>query len=56
MQHTAVESFGLFVGQAVSTEGEMQENVYKIIFDILILNGLDFLLERKNHGVCVHFA
>lgn len=46
----AVESFGLFVNQAVNTEGEIQEKVYQIIFDLFTIYGIEFLAE-KGHGV-----
>jgi condensin complex subunit 3 len=49
-QEMAVESFGLFVNQALTTEGDLQEAVYKIIFDLLMLYGIEFLGE-KGHGV-----
>lgn len=46
----AIESFGLFVNQAVNTEAELQEKVYQIIFDLFTIYGIEFLAE-KGHGV-----
>ena len=46
----AIESFGLFVNQAVSTDGDLQETLYRIIFDLFTLYGVDFLAD-KGHSV-----
>lgn len=42
----ALDAFGLFVHQSQQTTGELQIKVYQIIFDILMLYGLDFLQEK----------
>jgi len=49
-QNMAIESFGLFVNQAVNIEGVLQEKVYQIIFDLFTIYGVEFLAE-KGHGV-----
>lgn len=45
----ALESFGLFVHQSQNTEGELQIRIFEIIFDILMLYGVNFL-ESKGHN------
>jgi condensin complex subunit 3 len=49
-QNMALDSFGLFVNQSQSAEGDLKIRVYEIVFDILMLYGVDFLTDR-GHGV-----
>lgn len=48
----ATESFGLFINQALekTITDDMRESVYRIIFDILLLYGIDFL-QIKGYNV-----
>lgn len=48
----ATESFGLYVNQATEkgVSEEMRESVFRIIFDILLLYGVD-ILANKGHSV-----
>lgn len=48
----ATESFGLYANQSVeeSVSPEMRVNVFRVIFDILLLYGTDFL-EEKGYNV-----
>lgn len=46
----ALESFGLFVHQSQATEGQLQIDIFRILFDILMLYGLDFLSAQFGHG------
>lgn len=50
----ATESFGLYVNQAMESgvSEEMRESVFRIIFDILLLYGVDILAD-KGHSVCL---
>jgi condensin complex subunit 3 len=49
-KNMALDSFGLFVNQSQTAEGELKVRVYEVVFDILMLYGVDFLAER-GHGV-----
>ena len=48
----ALDSFGLYVNQSQSADGDLQVKVYQIVFDTLMLYGVDFL-ESRGHGVRV---
>jgi condensin complex subunit 3 len=49
-QQIALDSFGVFVHQVQAAEIDLRIKVLKIVFDLLLQHGIDFLAE-KGHGV-----
>ncbi|GAA96442.1 uncharacterized protein L969DRAFT_62163 [Mixia osmundae IAM 14324] len=46
----AQRAFGTLAGQARRSEGDLQVRLYQVIFDILMLHGLDFMASRDDEN------